>query len=45
MSRGIPRNRARRMLVEGFLNPLVEQVELPQARDRLFQMMDEKWVG
>lgn len=45
MSRGIPRDRARRMLVEGFLNPLVEQVELPQARDRLFHMMDEKWVG
>ncbi len=45
MSRGIPRDRARRMLVEGFLTPIVEQVDLSQARDRIFELMDQKWVG
>lgn len=45
MSRGIPRDRARRMLVEGFLTPIVEQVDLPQARERIFELIDQKWVG
>lgn len=45
MSRGVPRDQARRMLVEGFLAPIVEQVDLPQARDRLFELIDQKWVG
>ncbi len=45
MSRGIPRDRSRRMLVEGFLTPIVEQVDLPQARERIFELMDQKWVG
>lgn len=45
MSRGVPRDHARRMLVEGFLSPLVEQVELTQARERLAELIDQKWVG
>lgn len=45
MSRGIPRDAARRMLVEGFLVPIIEQVDLPPARDRLYALLDEKWVG
>lgn len=45
MSRGIPRAEARKILVEGFLVPLVDQVDLEPARDRLYELMDEKWVG
>ncbi len=45
MSRGVPRDHARRMLVEGFLTPIVEQVDLPQARERLFDLIGQKWVG
>ncbi len=45
MSRGVPRDAARKMLVEGFLTPIVEQVDLPQARDRLYELIDQKWVG
>ncbi|MFQ5986047.1 MAG: SufD family Fe-S cluster assembly protein [Thermoplasmata archaeon] len=43
MSRGIPRDRARRMLVEGFLTPIVEQVQLPDARAQLYDLIDKKW--
>ncbi|MFQ6012396.1 MAG: SufD family Fe-S cluster assembly protein [Thermoplasmata archaeon] len=45
MSRGVPRDRARRMLVEGFLTPLVEQVDLPEARTRLYDLIDKKWIA
>jgi Fe-S cluster assembly protein SufB/Fe-S cluster assembly protein SufD len=45
MSRGVPREEARKMLVEGFLVPLVDQVELAAARDRIYEIMDQKWVG
>lgn len=45
MSRGVPREEARKMLVEGFLVPLVDQVELEPARDRLYELIDAKWVG
>lgn len=45
MSRGVPREVARKMLVEGFLAPIVEQVDLPEARDRLWELVHHKWVG
>ncbi|MFQ5918961.1 MAG: SufD family Fe-S cluster assembly protein [Thermoplasmata archaeon] len=45
MSRGIPRDRARRMLVEGFLTPIVEKVPLPDARAQLYDLIDTKWVA
>jgi Fe-S cluster assembly protein SufB/Fe-S cluster assembly protein SufD len=45
MSRGLPRGEAQRMLVESFLYPLVEQIEFPQARDRLWELIHAKWAG
>ncbi len=45
MSRGIPRSEAQKMLVEGFLAPLVEQIEFPQARERLWHLIGTKWAG
>lgn len=45
MSRGIPRGQAQKMLVEGFLAPLVEQIEFPQARQRLWDLIGAKWAG
>ncbi len=45
MSRGIPRDRARRMLVEGFLTPIVEKIPLPDARKQLYDLIDTKWVA
>ncbi len=45
MSRGVPKDEARKMLVEGFLTPIVEQVDLPQARERLFDLISQKWIG
>ncbi len=45
MSRGLPRSEAQRVLVEAFLAPLVEQIEFPQARERLWQLIRAKWAG
>lgn len=45
MSRGVPRDEARKMLVEAFLTPIVEQVDLPQARERIYAIINQKWVG
>ncbi|MFQ5907988.1 MAG: SufD family Fe-S cluster assembly protein [Thermoplasmata archaeon] len=45
MSRGIPRDSARRMLVEGFLTPIVETVPLPDARAQLYDLIGTKWVA
>ncbi|MFQ5838434.1 MAG: SufD family Fe-S cluster assembly protein [Thermoplasmata archaeon] len=45
MSRGVPREESRRMLVEGFLTPIVDQVDFPRAKERLWELIDQKWVG
>jgi Fe-S cluster assembly protein SufB/Fe-S cluster assembly protein SufD len=45
MSRGVPREESRKMLVEGFLAPIVDQVDLLEARERLWDLIDHKWVG
>ena len=43
MSRGIPRELARKFIVLGFLEPVVARIPLEQARERLRALLDEKW--
>ena len=43
MSRGVPRDVARKFIVLGFLEPVVARIPLPAAQDRLRQLLDEKW--
>ena len=42
-SRGIPPEEARKMIVLGFLEPVVARVPLTAARDRLRELLSEKW--
>jgi Fe-S cluster assembly scaffold protein SufB len=43
MSRGIPRDIARKFIVLGFLEPVVSRIPLGEAQDRLRQLLEEKW--
>ena len=43
MSRGIPRETARKFIVLGFLEPVVARIPLPEAQDRLRRLLEEKW--
>ncbi len=42
-SRGIPPDEARKVIVLGFLEPVVARVPLDDARERLRQRLEEKW--
>jgi Fe-S cluster assembly scaffold protein SufB len=42
-SRGIAPDEARKFIVLGFLEPVVVRVPLESARERLRQLLDEKW--
>jgi Fe-S cluster assembly scaffold protein SufB len=44
-SRGIPPDEARKFIVLGFLEPVVARVPLEATRDRLRELLDEKWVA
>jgi len=44
-SRGISADDARKFIVLGFLEPVVARVPLETARDRLRELLDEKWVA
>jgi Fe-S cluster assembly scaffold protein SufB len=44
-SRGIPPDEARKFIVLGFLEPVVARVPLPDAQDRLRDLLDAKWVA
>jgi Fe-S cluster assembly scaffold protein SufB len=44
-SRGIPPDQARKFVVLGFLEPVVARVPLAAARDRLRELLEEKWVA
>jgi Fe-S cluster assembly scaffold protein SufB len=44
-SRGIDPDEARKFIVLGFLEPVVARVPLESARDRLRELLDEKWVA
>ncbi len=45
MSRGIPREVARKFIVLGFLEPVVARIPLGQAQERLRRLLDAKWPG
>jgi Fe-S cluster assembly scaffold protein SufB len=42
-SRGIPPEEARKFIVLGYLEPVVARVPLPEAEDRLRQLLESKW--
>jgi Fe-S cluster assembly protein SufD len=44
-SRGIPPDEARKFIVLGFLEPVVARVPLEDARDRLRELLEGKWVA
>jgi Fe-S cluster assembly scaffold protein SufB len=44
-SRGIPPDEARKFIVLGFLEPVVARVPLESARDRLRELLEEKWAA
>jgi Fe-S cluster assembly scaffold protein SufB len=44
-TRGIPPDEARKFVVLGFLEPVVAQVPLDDARDRLRELLEEKWAA
>ena len=44
-SRGIPPDDARKFIVLGFLEPVVARVPLEDARDRLREALEAKWVA
>jgi Fe-S cluster assembly protein SufB len=43
MSRGLDRETARRVIVLGFLEPVVARIPLPEAQDRLRGLLERKW--
>jgi Fe-S cluster assembly scaffold protein SufB len=43
MSRGLSREAARKAIVMGFLEPVVARIPLPEAQDRLRDLMERKW--
>jgi Fe-S cluster assembly scaffold protein SufB len=43
MSRGIPRETARKFIVLGFLEPVVARIPLAEAEERLRALLDAKW--
>ena len=45
MARGLTRQEAERLIVTGFLAPLIEQVPLADLRERLYTMIEEKMAG
>ncbi len=42
-SRGLPPDVARKFIVLGFLEPVVARIPLPEAQDRLRELLDGKW--
>jgi Fe-S cluster assembly scaffold protein SufB len=42
-SRGIPPDEARKFIVMGFLEPVVARVPVAEARDRLRDLLEDKW--
>ncbi len=43
MSRGLPREVARKFIVMGFLEPVVARIPLLEAQDRLRRLLEAKW--
>jgi len=43
MSRGLSENDARKAITLGFLEPVVARIPLPEAQDRLRELLERKW--
>ena len=43
MSRGLSEDTARKAIVMGFLEPVVARIPLPEAQDRLRELLERKW--
>jgi Fe-S cluster assembly protein SufB len=43
MSRGLPRELARKFIVLGFLEPVVARIPLAEAQERLRELLEQKW--
>ena len=43
MSRGLSEDAARKAIVMGFLEPVVARIPLPEAQDRLRDLLESKW--
>ncbi len=44
-SRGFTIEQARKAIVEGFFEPTIEGIPLPEVQDRLRDLVDQKWQG
>jgi len=40
MARGIPYAEARRLVIKGFFGQLIDQIEVPEVRDRVTSAID-----
>jgi hypothetical protein len=45
MSRGIPRDEAVKMIVLGFFEPLISEVDLREIRWSMRYLLEKKWMG
>jgi len=45
MSRGIPRNQAQLMVIDGFFDELLQRIPFERVRDRLLAAIEEKIIG
>jgi Fe-S cluster assembly scaffold protein SufB len=45
MSRGLDREEARKFIVLGYLEPVVARVPLAEARDRLHELLEARWLA
>ena len=45
MSRGIPENEAKKLIIVGFFEPLIERIAVPEIAKRIRRIIDLKWSG
>ena len=45
MSRGLPRDMAERLVIDGFFAPIMERIPFERVRQRFKRMIDEKLNG
>jgi FeS assembly protein SufD len=45
MSRGIPENDAKKLIIVGFFEPVVERIPVPEIARRIRRIIDLKWNG
>jgi Fe-S cluster assembly protein SufD len=45
LSRGIPRNEAERLIVEGFFDPILQRISLNEARQKFQQAIQDKMTA